>query len=305
MLADIAQRALGGRLRRAEELVDGSFNAAYRLVADNGRCGIVKAAPTDPATLLRHEHGIMRTEAMFYQRAAHVVPVPQLLYTDFDRRYYDTDILVMSEIPGRAWDPQGQDAAASPGVRRQLGQLVAQLHTVTGTTFGYPETSVGLWADTWPDAFGLMTEAILRDADDHGVPLPASVLDTVEAHRDELAEVTTPALVHFDLWPGNIFVSDGSVTGLIDAERALWADPLAEFVSLTLFRDLDDEPDLMEGYLAGGGSAPDDGPSSIRMTLYRMYLDLLMIAEAAPRGYVQPERERFVRADLDAQLARL
>ena len=50
-------------------------------------------------------------------------------------------------------------------------------------------------------------------------------------------------LVHFDLWDGNILVeSDPAghrIGALIDAERAFWGDPLAEFVSLALFGDIE------------------------------------------------------------------
>ena len=309
LLEDLSRRALGGPLREAVELVDGTFNVAYRLVTVDGRVGIAKAAPVNPATLLRHEHDIMRTEATFYELAAHVVPVPKVVYADFDRERYDTDVIVMSEVPGVPWSRLEPDAAQAAGLRHQLGRLAAGLHTVTGITFGYPQGSVGLSAGTWPEAFLLMTAAVLADADQHGVPVPATaVLAALTAHHDDLARVDTPVLVHFDLWPGNIFVGDGRITGLIDAERALWADPVAEFATLALFRNLDDEPDLVAGYVAGGGTPPGDGPASARLALYRTYLDLLMLVEAAPRGYAGAERERFedfLREHLTAQLARL
>jgi aminoglycoside phosphotransferase (APT) family kinase protein len=309
LLEDLARRALGGPLQQAVELLDGTFNVAYRLVTTDGRVGIVKAAPTDPATLLRHEHGIMRTEAIFYGLAADVVPVPEIIYADFDRDRYDTDVIVMSELPGVPWSRLEPDAAQAAGLRHQLGRLAAELHTITGTTFGYPQASVGLSATTWPEAFLLMTRALLADAEQHGVTVPATaVVNAVAAHQDDLAQVDSPVLVHFDLWPGNIFVSDGRITGFIDAERALWADPLAEFATLLLFRELDDELDLVAGYVAGGGTPPGDGPTSARLALYRMYLDLIMLIEAAPRGYAGPERERFegvLRNHLDGQLARL
>lgn len=41
-------------------------------------------------------------------------------------------------------------------------------------------------------------------------------------------EVTKPYLVHRNCWDGNIFVEGGKVTGIIDWERCLWADPLLE-----------------------------------------------------------------------------
>jgi len=37
-----------------------------------------------------------------------------------------------------------------------------------------------------------------------------------------------PQLVHWDAWDANFFVKDGKITGILDFERALWADPLME-----------------------------------------------------------------------------
>ena len=65
----------------------------------------------------------------------------------------------------------------------------------------------------------------------------------LRAAAPALDEVTVPALVHFDLWPGNILVdrpADGParIGGLIDGERMFWGDPLADLVSLALLDDI-------------------------------------------------------------------
>ncbi len=75
-----------------------------------------------------------------------------------------------------------------------------------------------------------MTEAVLADAE---TPV--------------LNEVTRPALVHFDLWPGNLLVT---------------GDPVADFVSLVLFGDIERDGDSLAGYAEARGecvATPDGG----------------------------------------------
>lgn len=70
------------------------------------------------------------------------------------------------------------------------------------------------------------------------------LLSRLEEEKEFFEEVTVPCLVHWDLWEGNVFVSGGKITGIIDWERALWADPLLELG----FRTYDDPADFLEGY---------------------------------------------------------
>jgi fructosamine-3-kinase len=114
-------------------------------------------------------------------------------------------------------------------------------------------------------------------------------------HEGALDEVITPVLVHFDLWDGNILVDlDGEaprIGGLIDAERAFWGDPLADFVSLALLGDIRQDEAFLAGYRDAGGPARFDASSRVRLALYRSYLYLIMLVEATPRGYGASRRE--------------
>lgn len=104
-----------------------------------------------------------------------------------------------------------------------------------------------------------------------------------------LDDVTRPALVHFDLWQGNILVAGEPgarrIGGIIDGERMFWGDPAADFVSLALFGDMEEDKDFLAGYgeSAPGGPVEFDASLRLRLALYRAYLYLIMLVETVPR----------------------
>jgi aminoglycoside phosphotransferase (APT) family kinase protein len=191
----------------------------------------------------------------------------------------------MTECPGTPWN-EAPPADPAP-LRRELGRLTARLNAVTGPHFGYPAAppDPGLG---WRGAFTAMLEAVLADAARYGATLPVPldrVRSLAEAAAPALDEVTMPALVHFDLWEGNILLGDGAITAIIDGERMFWGDPLAEFASLNLFGGPEDDPDLLAGYAAAGGLTAFDDAAHLRLALYRAYLYLIMLTEIHPRAY--------------------
>ena len=267
----------------------GTYNTVYRLPRRDGNL-IVKISPAPAAPVLSYEHGLLGTEALFDRLAAAAgVPVPRVLHDERDHPALDGDVLVLGECPGVPWQPATHTDAERYRVRHRLGRLVARLHTVTGTGFGYPGEALGPMQPRWDTAFLRMAGAVLDDAGRFGVRLPrpaAEIRDVVAAHAGTLAAVTTPVLVHFDLWDGNLLVDRGPdgarLTTLIDAERAFWGDPVADFVSVALAGDVEDDAAFLAGYRAGGGAALDP-PARLRLALYRVYLHLIMLVEAVPR----------------------
>ncbi|MFC9243874.1 phosphotransferase family protein [Streptomyces sp. NPDC057136] len=314
---DALLRAGAGVGCRVEsELSDGWFSAVYRVRLDDDRPAAVKLAPPDGAAVLRYERGILGTEAMVYRRIAGLpgggvpVPTPELLYAG-------REFLVLSVVEGTAWDKAAGRPThpAEAAARRELGAITARLHTLAPEDgrFGYPAAQSGLLATDWRTAFTAMVEALLEDAERWQSPLdapPAEIRRLVAEGGHALEEVTEPRLVHFDLWPGNIFVDpadDGSharITGLIDHERAFWGDPAAELVSLAFGGDAGPDSDLIAGYTAAGGSL-DFGPAfQHRLALYQLYLCLLLVVECGPRGF-GPTHLAFCRRMLADAVTRL
>ncbi len=98
--------------------------------------------------------------------------------------------------------------------------------------------------------------------------------------------VLVPVLVHFDLWAGNVLLylaGPPRISGLIDGERAMWADPVMDFVSAALFAEIRDDPDFIRGYELAGAKVPLDPSARRRLLLYRVQLGLIMVVEPFPR----------------------
>ncbi|WP_228081161.1 phosphotransferase family protein [Streptomyces profundus] len=169
---------------------------------------------------MTYERGLLRGEAEFYRiaREYHAAPVPEVVF--FDEA--DPSGMLMTERPGRPWNEAATDldAPATARLRHQLGSCVARLHQITGTRFGYPGGAIPM-ADSWREAFTAMLAALLHDAERYRAPLPLP-LDRVhaltEAAAPALEMVTTPALVHFDLWQGNVLLHNGEISALIDGD---------------------------------------------------------------------------------------
>ncbi|ROP37550.1 fructosamine-3-kinase [Saccharothrix texasensis] len=277
----LVRRVLGVPLAAHVELTEGMFNTAYRLTAADGRETVLKVAPPADVPLLTYERDLMRTEALAFRlMAARGLPVPEVLL-------HEDGLLLMTALTGEPWSSArpGLTDAEHGALRRELGVIVRELHGITGDAYGYVQGPNGA---TWREAFTKMVDAVLADADRFGVELP-DVRPAFEARAHLLDEVTEPVLVHFDLWEANIFLADGHVEGIIDPERALFGDPLAEFATVALFTELDDD------FKAGYGVAGFTGGEETRIALYRAYLCLVMIVEGVPRGYAGEEREAHVR----------
>jgi aminoglycoside phosphotransferase (APT) family kinase protein len=312
--ADI-QDILGAPVRDAAELSGGGFAAVWRATLTDGRQVVVKVGPPPTARLLAYEEGLLRREAEYFRLVADRAPVPSVLAAS-------DDWIVTTLLPGRPLT-----SADSPRARAQLGAVVAAIHKITGPHFGYIsdpalepapgrqsdpgldpaagqqsdvalEPAPGLlgaraFGPDWPTAFMAMVAALRADAAAWAVPLPP--LDgVVERHADVLASVTRPALLHFDLWDGNVLASpDGELTGLVDGERYLYGDPLLDLVSPALFHRIEDSPG--HPFLRGYGLAHFDRSARIRLSLYRLHLYVLMLAEAPSRGIGPARHDRVTR----------
>lgn len=273
-----------------QEFTDGFFNAAHGVHLADGRDVVLKVAPPAGLKMLTYEVDLMHTEIEFFRRAAVAgVPLPRMWHAD-----PTGGVMIMERLRGVSFEQAKQTMSAEHvlQVRRELGRIGAVITKVAGDRFGYPRRDGRTRTASWRQSFQHYVDDILADATESARPLPRpaeEIRALVTRHAPLLDEVTVPALVHFDLWDGNVFVlPDGDgwrVEGIIDGERAFYGDPLAELVSLTSFVPEEEAAAVVDGFLG----RPLTGAEQTRLALYRAYLWLILIAETAVRGY--PEQE--------------
>ncbi|MEV8566220.1 aminoglycoside phosphotransferase family protein [Streptomyces sp. NPDC051322] len=290
-----------GRTVRRLPLTGGTYNTVVRVTLDDGRDWVVKIPPA-PAVGLSYEQNLLKGEVTFYASAAALrEPVlPEIVHSELDPAATPGPHLIMTTREGAPWhEAEGSlSAGEARRLREDLGRLIGRLHAVTGPGYGYPAGQLGPLARTWRQAFTTMTDALLADAERYAARLPCPVAEIREifsAARDVLDDVTRPALVHFDLWQGNLLIAGApgarTLSGVIDGERMFWGDPVADFVSTALFGNIEEDEDFLAGYAATGGPVRFDASLRRRLAFYRSYLYLIMLVEVVPRQYGPDHRE--------------
>jgi aminoglycoside phosphotransferase (APT) family kinase protein len=294
------------RIRSFEELTEGYFNAAYAIELADGHKYVLKVAPPAAVRVLRYEQQIMSAEVavMRLVREATTLPVPAIYDFDSSRRILDSPFFLMEFVPGVPLDkiratltPPEQQA-----IDRALGAYLRQMNDIVGQSFGYAAPAAQRHS-SWAEAFQQMLDDVLADgaALDVALPMPYPALhQRLREQSAVLADVTTPLLVHWDLWDGNLFIDPHTkqLSGIIDFERALWGDPLMEFQ----FRGLVEPPDFAAGYRRRMLETPRQRQ---RRILYDIYLYLIMVIECTYRQYPTQNQERWASEQLAQALDRL
>lgn len=287
-----------GEVVATEKLDGGMFATTYRVTFAGGTRVVAKMAPTTVEKLMTYEKDILATEEAVYRLAAGRpdLLMPRVLLSDTSHEHVASDVLVASYLDGVPWHTLTDlTAEQRREVEARLGGYMTRLHTVTGDVFGYP-ASPSLQAATWREAFARMVSGVIDDATRWGVELPAGrIVEAMGRHGHELDVVTVPALVHTDLWEGNIFLDPQTleIVGVIDTERAIFADPLYELVGASQFGDGGAPATVAAGYVAAGGHLDTSGSlaagnltsDDVRILLYRCYMYSILLVEPAPRGY--------------------
>ena len=226
--------ALPGRsVREIVELDSGLFNNTYRVGTDDGTF-VLKVAPRADTPVYFVERHLMERERTIAPRlrSAHPLVPEYLSFFEIDGRH----AFLQRFVPGRLWHAveSSLTEAENAELWRQLGAVARVIHSETGDHFGYPEPFVG--APTWSEFIERNVEGLADDCLrlDRMHPDVEEFLRILPRFRGRLDEVTTPRLLHGDLWSRNVLIdgeaADIRITAVIDGERAFWGDPLADWV---------------------------------------------------------------------------
>ena len=219
-LAAVVVRATGSTARKVRALAGGCIDQVLKVDLTNGAAVVVKQG----------ERAVLEGWMLDYLRGHGDLPVPEVLLAE-------DGWLVMSFIDTAG--PLDDDA------ERHAADLLVRLHETRGPAFGFerdtviaslaqPNPRTPLWRDFFRDHRLLH---MAGEADDAG-RLPADMrhrIDRLAGRLDRwIEEPDHPALIHGDMWGGNVLTRAGRIAGFIDP-AIYHADPEIELAFSTLF----------------------------------------------------------------------
>ena len=215
--------ALGQTPASLRPLGGGSVAEVYELVMPGGERLVAKVGSAGAKLALE---GWM----LGYLAEHSAAPVPAV-------RHASDTLLVMDYI--------ASSGGITPAVERHAAEVIAALHGVRGNAFGLerdtligglhqPNPAFASWLDFFRDQrLRYMAEEAARAG-----RLPTALLKRIDKLAaklgDWIGEPAYPALIHGDLWSGNVLAHGGKLAGLIDP-AIYYADPEIELAFTTLF----------------------------------------------------------------------
>ena len=213
---------MGSAVREEIPLSGGCVADVRRVVLADGRELVAKRG----AGLL------LEARMLRYLAANSAVPVPDVYHAE-------ADLLLMEYIA--AGDP---DPITAP-TQEHAATVLAALHGITAPTFGLEfDTVIGglpqpnarhrSWRTFFRDRRLLYMAEEARTADRLPLDLYARIQKLAE-HLDKwITDDAEPALIHGDLWGGNILARGGKLVGVVDPAIS-YSDPEIELAFTTLF----------------------------------------------------------------------
>lgn len=266
---DTLSAALGSPVSQAAPLPVGFGLRGYRVHLQDGRELAVKAGAPPIPNQLRIE-GHMLDELGRLSK----LPVPKV-------HYCDEALLAMDWV--------NANGGIGRAHQRHMAELLAELHSVKRPYFGFesdtviatlpqPNTPSELWVPFYRDrrVLFLAELAVSRNL------LPARLAGRIEKlalRFDELiGEPAHPALIHGDIWSGNVLCGRGRIEALIDP-AIYYAHPEIELAFMTMFGSFGTE--FFDAYAALTG-LETQGFFSVRKDIYLLYPLLVHVLVCSP-----------------------
>jgi aminoglycoside phosphotransferase (APT) family kinase protein len=229
----------------------------------------VRLAGADPLIVKRYSdewRWKQAKEVYVYGLLAGVGAVPRVVRADYERA-----MTVLTMVPGKPMWERASEPDTDRAAYRRMGEFQAELHRIRMPAYGYITTGI---LDPVADNPTHMRQSFARHlAEFLAAGGPSDVHDAVArrvtAGEPCFAACTGPVLCHNDLHEGNVLVDDaGTVTGFVDVENAVAADPMTDLAK-TLQFELSGSPEKRAALLAGYGPLPPFGTE--RILLYRLF----------------------------------
>lgn len=221
---DRIEAITGQRVKSARRLSGGMIGTVYRVTLADRTQLVAKVSQQSDSTL--DIEGRMLT----YLNQHSELPVPQVIHSS-------ADLLLMTFIDN--WGGINAD------VQRDAAVAVARLHQVRGDAFGLAfDTLIGSLHqpnppyDSWVDFFREQRLLYMADVAHDAGQLPSHIYRQIQAFApkldDRLLEPAYPALIHGDMWGGNVLADGQRLAGFVDP-AIYYAHPEIELAFTTLF----------------------------------------------------------------------
>jgi hygromycin-B 7''-O-kinase len=296
----------GHRVARIVPRTGGQLSSVYEVrLADDAPAVIVKVY----AEAWRWKQA---KEAHVYRLLRHrgIGPVPELLHADAASAHvHGRACTVMTLIPGQPLS--AVSASLGPTelrrVYQQMGEILAGVHRIDQEAFGYLTTEI---LDPKPSNTAYMNGQFDKKLSEFAslggdAALRTAIERYVSEHADLFAACDRAALCHDDFHEGNVLVArDGQrgwqVTGFVDVENAVAADPLIDLAKTDSYSVRGDPAKLaglLDGYCYHGDAFAE------RLALYRLYHALELwdwfasLGQTAPLDDLARDMRRISRGD--------
>ena len=233
----------GTAINSVRELDGGQFNNTYLIELAGRSPLILRVAPPPERCIFWHEKYLMRRELAMLPFLAPIAPLlPSIIMADFTHQIIDRDYMFQSRMPGEVWSEVNKDLAPEEhdDLWRQFGRLVKAISSVQGEAFGLVQ--YGSQFPTWSLTLIDWLESTISDAENSSLDtaLLRRLLEIVRGNTALLDEMSSPRLLHGDLWLFNLLIQRTKeglcITGVLDADRGSWGDPLADWTFYLLSR---------------------------------------------------------------------
>jgi fructosamine-3-kinase len=217
------EASLATRLVRARPMGGGCIREVYEAELSDGSKAVAKVDRAGESHLEREAYMLR------YLGEKSGLPVPEV--------YHSSEMLLLMEFMEGGGDLSGAQEHAA--------ELLAALHGVSADAYGHerdtlvgslsqPNPRTGSWIEFFRDYRLLYLAGVASEAN----RLPARLCGRVEELAGRLGEILDeperPALIHGDVWSGNVLAKGDRITAFLDP-AIYHADPEVELAFISLF----------------------------------------------------------------------
>lgn len=215
---------VGSTIQQSQSLSGGMIGQVYLLTLANGNKVVAKVSASTDVKL------DIEGRMLDYLNQHSELSVPQVIHSE-------ADLLLMTYIPN--------NNRTTKQVEIDAANQLAALHKITAPQFGLEfDTLIGglhqpnTQADSWIDFFREQRLLYMADVAYQAGNLAKETRTNIDTLASKLGnfllEPTAPALIHGDIWSGNVLANNGKLSGFIDP-AIYYAHPEIELAFITLF----------------------------------------------------------------------